>query len=470
VPQNPQAVIYEVNLSIDVEVIDRFDEWLNQHTEEMLAIPGFISATTSVPDVEKEFRKHRCVRYRLSDQSALDDYLETEAEKMRAKAEQAFEGKFTAERRVLSIAEASLAKGSNCANCGAVLTGRFCSVCGQREEPRVPTIWSVLGEFTNEVFGVESKFWRSFRHLIFKPGQLTLTFLLGRRQLYMSPLRLYLLLSIATFTYFAVLNSQGLLDASIDVQNNDQIISEAEADAKVAEVASDLAWNDVVTSGFLSEELDEEFEEKARSAIAAVQKDIESGNTQAVFSRFIAPLPTALLLFLPFIALLFKLLYLGSGKYYVEHLVYVLHNHAFLFAVLIFTTSASQVTLHWPRLEQFVAQGFWLGLVLYLYRPLRGFLIAKFSISQLKAIIYFLVITALFVAIYQWILSEGISVIIGLVFSAYVPYYVYKSMRVVYKRPAWATIPTVVVISMMYLALLILMLMGSAIFVGFTYR
>ncbi|MFT6389183.1 MAG: hypothetical protein ACJAUP_002573, partial [Cellvibrionaceae bacterium] len=62
---NLQSVIYEVNLSIDVDVIDRFDEWLHQHTEEMLAIPGFISAATSVPDVDDESQKHRCVQYRL---------------------------------------------------------------------------------------------------------------------------------------------------------------------------------------------------------------------------------------------------------------------------------------------------------------------------------------------------------------------------------------------------------------------
>ena len=205
----PGPVIYEVNLTVDVEIVEQFDEWLNQHTEEMLAIPGFVSAATSVPDVENEYQKYRCVQYRLSDQSAFDHYLECHAEEMRAKSLQGFEGRVTVERRVLSVAQAALAKQGVCANCDAELSGRFCSVCGQREEPRVPTIGAVASEITNELFGIESKLWRSIGLLLFWPGRLTRVYLSGKRQKYMSPVRLYLLFSLATFSSFTFLNCYG---------------------------------------------------------------------------------------------------------------------------------------------------------------------------------------------------------------------------------------------------------------------
>ncbi len=38
---------------------------------------------------------------------------------------------------------------------------------------------------------------------------------------------------------------------------------------------------------------------------------------------------------LPIVALLFKFWYLFAKKYYVEHLIFALHNHAFLFVVLL---------------------------------------------------------------------------------------------------------------------------------------
>jgi hypothetical protein len=38
---------------------------------------------------------------------------------------------------------------------------------------------------------------------------------------------------------------------------------------------------------------------------------------------------------LPIVALIFKFWYLFAKKYYVEHLIFALHNHAFLFAALL---------------------------------------------------------------------------------------------------------------------------------------
>ena len=79
-----KPVIYEVNLTIDNDVIDEFDAWLKKHIEEMLAIPGFISAATSVIENNDDNTKQRSVQYRLINQAALDSYFEIDAERMRA--------------------------------------------------------------------------------------------------------------------------------------------------------------------------------------------------------------------------------------------------------------------------------------------------------------------------------------------------------------------------------------------------
>lgn len=459
----PSSIIYEVNLSVDVDIIERFDEWLHQHTEEMLAIPGFISAATSVPEVTNENRKHRCVQYRLSNQSALDDYLTNHAEQMRAKADLAFEGRFTASRRVLSVAQAALAKHGACANCGAELGGRFCGVCGQREEPRVPSIGSVTSEFTNEVFVVESKLWRSFYTLLLKPGELTSVYLSGQRQKYMSPLRLYLLFSIMAFAYFSSINMNLAIETSPDVE----LVNGAEK--KAPETGHEEEESVNFDSGLFSNEVNAQIEQKIESAVSSIRRDIKAGNTQAVVNKFMQPLPKALFLFLPFVALLFKILYLGSGRYYVEHLVYVLHNHAFLFAVVIFTTMVSQVARLWPQLEISLAMGLTLIFSLYVYSRLRDFLLDKFSKSRVQAVLYSLLIAGLFSLQLRLAFSEGISVPQGLLWNLYVPYYIYRSLRVVYQRSRLATIPSFIAISVTYLVLLVVMLLSSVVFVGYSY-
>jgi hypothetical protein len=465
--EKSQTVIYEVNLNVDIDVIEPFDQWLNQHTAEMLAIPGFISAATSIPNVDDETQKHRCIQYRLSDQTALDDYLNKYAEQMRAKADLAFKGKFTASRRVLSVAEAALAEQGTCANCGTELTGRFCAVCGQREEARVPSIRAVTSEFTNEVFVVESKLWRSFHLLLLKPGQLTSIYLSGMRQKYVSPLRLYLLFSILTFTLLASLNSQDEL--IVNIETNPSVDITTNAKGRTLDTGVELKESLEFSSGFFSDKVNAQIEKKIETVITSIKSDIEAGNKQAVLSKFMKPLPKALFLFLPFVALLFKILYLGSGKYYVEHLIYVLHNHAFLFSVIIFTTMVSQVTRLWPMLETSIALVLTLVFSLYAYRYLRDFLLEKFSNSRVKATLYALVIAGSLSLLLSLTVSNGISIPLGLLWNLYVPYYIYRSLRVVYQRSPWATIPSLIVISIMYLFLLAIMLLSSAVFVGYTY-
>jgi hypothetical protein len=459
------AVIYEVNLSIDFEVIERFDEWLHRHTEEMLAIPGFISAATSIPEVQNEDKKHRCVQYRLSGQKALDDYLEYHADTMRAEASRYFEGRFTAQRRVLSLAEAALAKHRVCANCEAELEGRFCNVCGQREEPRVPTLGSLSSEFTTEVFGVGSKLWRSIYLLIFRPGQLTAAYLSGKRQKYMSPIRLYLLFSIVAFALLSFLNSHDGLGVNIETAPGVEV--------EVSELAvEDYSPKDEVNfeSGIFSDELDAEVEQTIKSAISSIQADIRSGNTEAVKSKFFEPLPTVLFLFLPIVALLFKILYIRSGKYYVEHLIYVVHNHSFLFAALIVTGALSEVGRVWPRLELFTGLALLSAFSIYAYRYLRQVLIEKYSKSKVKAVLILSSTVALLALLLQSTLNNGIGVLLELLWLIYVPFYLYRSIRLVYQRSRFATVLSLAVISTVYLFLLVVMLLASALFVGFTYN
>ncbi len=55
----------------------------------------------------------------------------------------------------------------------------------------------------------------------------------------------------------------------------------------------------------------------------------------AAFKRaFFSYTPYAIFLLMPLFALLLKLLYLGSGRYYGEHLLFALHSNAFAFMML----------------------------------------------------------------------------------------------------------------------------------------
>jgi hypothetical protein len=61
------------------------------------------------------------------------------------------------------------------------------------------------------------------------------------------------------------------------------------------------------------------------------------GNANRYVQAFLGAVPTTLFLLMPVFALLLKVLYLGTGRRYLEHLVVALYSHAWLLLVLLLT-------------------------------------------------------------------------------------------------------------------------------------
>ena len=97
-----------------------------------------------------------------------------------------------------------------CLNCGAGLDGRFCSACGQRAIPPHPTVRELAGDAWAELSGYDGRVAATFRGLL-QPGLLTRHYVEGQRARYLSPVRLYLIVSLV---YFLVAAAAPQLDSS----------------------------------------------------------------------------------------------------------------------------------------------------------------------------------------------------------------------------------------------------------------
>ena len=90
-----------------------------------------------------------------------------------------------------------------CPNCGAAIKGPYCQECGQK---RVSSEDLAARRFFREIWheatDLDSKVFRTFKALFFRPGLLTFEYLTGRRGRYLSPVKLYLLVS-AVYFFFA---------------------------------------------------------------------------------------------------------------------------------------------------------------------------------------------------------------------------------------------------------------------------
>jgi hypothetical protein len=202
-----------------------------------------------------------------------------------------------------------------------VLTGPFCSVCGQKEVDLNPTLTSFLHEVWHELTHVDGKLIPSVRMLIISPGALTLEHYAGRRARYLSPIRLYLVFSILYFAVFAV--------AALTPNTNFRVTVGADN-----------------TSGWSIETRPIE----RRSDPEALRKlgyDTEEELRQAASGAVTRWLPRLMFLLLPVFAALTGLFVKRLEWNYPRHVHFALHLHATWFLLLTVSAAANFIPIQW---------------------------------------------------------------------------------------------------------------------------
>jgi hypothetical protein len=471
-------VIYEVTIACDPAVDRELREWLPGHVGAMLELPGFTGARILdvVPTEEGEWPRHT-VQYTLTDRAALEEYSVSHAARMRAETTERFGDAVRVERRVLTASGGDREELAppRCLNCGHVLHGQYCGICGQRSSSRLISLWGLIAEGLGDLLDMDSRLWRTLRALLFRPGFLTAEYLEGRRARFMPPFRMYLAFSLLFFltAFFGMDDIQVVFESEADeaaqevsrqaaadfaaglrdgitgelpreeVERRARKLEEAieasrelrhgGADAggaaappaaagaePAADAAAESAAGDAAApeSGAREEDLtgtcDEmEFrvggwlgqrltEERLREACRRVVADRGRNLARAL----IDDLPTALFAFLPVLAFVLKLLYPLSRRYYVEHLLFIVHYQSFVFLVL-----TLQVLL--ARLIDLIGR-------------------------------------------FEWITAIG-----GVVVAFYIPVYLYRSMRRVYRQGFFATFVKFVALSTAYFLAFLLMMTAT---------
>lgn len=250
----------------------------------------------------------------------------------------------------------------NCKNCGASLSNQYCSVCGQRAVVRIVSLWEVLRDLIDEVFFLESRVWQTLGPLFFRPGLLTMDYLAGRRARYVPPVRLYIVLSVIFFVVVSLTDrlqrdtvddnaSQEANGAAAEIQERERIGSSLEADALIGVI--DLDGDEMPDSCAVSDSFADSipFGAEIREEILTTCNKILADRGQAFQNALAEDIPLMMIVFLPMLALSMKTLYLLSRRYYVEHLLFFVHYHAFGFLLMTLLTISDEVAGSLPSLE-----------------------------------------------------------------------------------------------------------------------
>jgi hypothetical protein len=203
---------------------------------------------------------------------------------------------------------------SACADCGATLSGPFCSQCGEHVIDRHSlTLWhfinhNVLHEFSH----VDGKIFRTFRYLLFKPGFLSVEYFAGRRQRYINPVRLLL----TCLVILALLPNPGSMTMAIGRLRLNLLPPNPPSAATIKDTVDKL---DVF--GILGTLMASENQHKDLQAEASVEK----------FNHALKAYATAISLSnVILLALFLAVLYHKLRPLFVEHLVFSLHLASFV--------------------------------------------------------------------------------------------------------------------------------------------
>ena len=96
-------------------------------------------------------------------------------------------------------------KEKDCLNCGAIVQGRFCHVCGQENVVPKESFWHMVIHFFYDITHFDSKFFETLKDLVTKPGFLSKEYMKGRRASYLHPVKMYVFTSAVFFLRFTSL-------------------------------------------------------------------------------------------------------------------------------------------------------------------------------------------------------------------------------------------------------------------------
>lgn len=286
---------------------------------------------------------------------------------------------------------------THCEDCDAELHGRYCSSCGQVAVDYHRSFRHVIADVAESFLNWDSKFIKTIGLLVVSPGWLTNQFVAGRRTRYLHPLRLYLLVSIVFFLCVRFVSFEPKHAAPRHVTAKDR----AEVEQAMSNPAIPAAVREQVLAGLAEKTKPPEAipgvsaasvtPSPSPSPMPSFKSELDKSDAPAwLKDRIVAKvgphgdnvkllgktlrdnISTMMLFCIPLFALVLKVLYFRQHRFYIEHLVYALHIHAFFYvAVLIIAFSGMAAKLTVPSLEGLLLFLLVLGIVAQVFRSIR---------------------------------------------------------------------------------------------------
>ena len=363
--------IYESLVFVEPGSLGDYDAWVGEQLQRARRTAGVVDAVAFEVGPDVEGRPGRACQFTLEDDEALERFVDGLATEMEAAALDRFGEAISWRERILredEFRELPAGEMPECLNCGAHLRGQYCGNCGQRGRSRLISLWELVRDAFGDLFELDSRLWQTLVPLVIRPGRLTYDYLQGRRARYMPPFRMYLVLSLLFFlvAFFDPRETFGIFYEPQTEEEADEA-QRREAAEIADEVRRDLAEEGIVVgapadtdeaeedtgdgldiriNGDGAPEANCQFDDESVDGpdwlkrrltperLTHICEQIKKDNGRQFARNVLDNIPIALIVLLPIMAFVLKALYPLSRRYYVEHLLFFVHFHAFMFLIL----------------------------------------------------------------------------------------------------------------------------------------
>lgn len=285
------------------------------------------------------------------------------------------------------MSHGKLREEKDCLNCGHIVEEKYCPNCGQQNIHTKQPFHFLITHFIEDFTHYDGQFWGTLKNLFFKPGKLTSTYLEGKRQQFVPPVKLYIFVSFITFFLFALfppfdINFEGKGKTKLIPQKNkiselQKTINDTRAKEKLnkedsiyinkldAVLQDSTKLNEIEGTLDMNKSLDDDIKvsgynnrKSFDSAIAKnpsssdfinvpfahkyfelKEKGVKKGDIlKKLFETSFHNLPKALFIYLPIFAFFLWIFHNKKKWWYFDHGIFTLHYFSFLLLnILIFS-------------------------------------------------------------------------------------------------------------------------------------
>ncbi|TDX82623.1 DUF3667 domain-containing protein [Epilithonimonas xixisoli] len=290
------------------------------------------------------------------------------------------------------MSHGKLREEKDCLNCEHIVEEKYCPNCGQHNIHTKQPFHFLITHFIEDFTHYDGQFWGTMKNLFFKPGKLTSTYLEGKRQQFVPPVKLYIFVSFITFFLFAVfppfdINFEGkgktkLFSQKDKISEIQKAINDTKTKEKltkedsmyIAKLNSALTDSSKINQIERTLDLDQKLQDNEvtisdnnfvnrpiSNKLAELQK--KGYKKSEILTGFIETtihnLPKALFIYLPIFAFILWLFHNKKRWWYFDHGIFTLHYFSFLLLSLLFSLLLYKITEYSsiPAINKFLYLG-----------------------------------------------------------------------------------------------------------------